>query len=394
MRSLEERLDRLYERLQEGNVLEIAILGLGSVGCYLLDYLLSLSDPGISITVMGRNYQKMEKDVNIAKTAASIRGCLRSQIAIREADFNNIDALSGIISESGPDFIVNSSRAYSNLKYGGISWHYLRAYGIWAPLSVKYIKNIMKACEMADTHAIVINTSYSDATNAWIRTSGLTPPDFGSGNLNHLIPRIRFALSKLYGIADQSEIDITLATSHFHDVLISKEGHDGGISPLLNVCIKERKTNVDHKEIYSLCAIPMPSDQKRNMMNASSNFEIITKITGSITQGEAFKFHSPGVFGMIGGYPVLVDFSRDNGDKRCRIFDAHFTISEMEEVNKKSIFLDGIERVEEGVLTYTDALISKARESFGYVPPKVIALDESDEVARELIKNIIEKFKD
>ena len=71
----------------------IMIIGLGSVGVYLLDYLISLSDKRLHIVVAGRNAEKMQKDVNIVRTAAAIRGQLRSKIDV-EADCNLEDVSS------------------------------------------------------------------------------------------------------------------------------------------------------------------------------------------------------------------------------------------------------------------------------------------------------------
>ena len=134
-----------------------------------------------------------------------------------------------------PDFIINSSRVYSGLKYGSLSWNNLRAYGIWTPLSIRYARNIMKAYEAADCDAISINTSYSDAVIPWLKSAGNAYFDFGSGNLNHLIPRMKFYIADKYGIENLNEIDITLCVSHFHDVVISKEGHSEGVDILLDV---------------------------------------------------------------------------------------------------------------------------------------------------------------
>lgn len=53
--------------------------------------------------------------------------------------------------------------------------------------------------------------------------------------------------------------------------------------------------------------IPMPVDQKRNMMNASSNFDIIYSILDAIRNHKKIKFHSPGAQGEIGGYPYIID---------------------------------------------------------------------------------------
>ena len=109
-------------------------------------------------------------------------------------DLDNIESIKRCLQENHPDIIVNTSRVYAGLKYGSISWKNFRAYGIWTPLSIKYIKNIMEAVETEAESAIVINTSYSDAVIPWLKSAGKAYPDFGSGNLNHLIPRIRFAV--------------------------------------------------------------------------------------------------------------------------------------------------------------------------------------------------------
>lgn len=108
----------------------------------------------------------------------------RSEIKVYgNVDFNSITSVAACMEEYKPDIIVNSSRAYSGLKYGSISWDNIRAYGIWAPLAVKYIKKMMQVYEQAGCHAVVINTSYSDDVIPWLKSAGLPYPDFGSGNI-------------------------------------------------------------------------------------------------------------------------------------------------------------------------------------------------------------------
>lgn len=85
-------------------------------------------------------------------------------------------------SRQHPDFIVNTSGACTRVKCGSISWDKIRAYGIWTPLAVRYAKAVMQAVELADSQAIVINTSYSDAVIPWLKGAGLPYPDFGSEN--------------------------------------------------------------------------------------------------------------------------------------------------------------------------------------------------------------------
>jgi hypothetical protein len=331
----------------------------------------------------------MQSDVNITLVAANIRRARPIKCEIHEADFTDKSQLAEIVKKISPDFIVNSSRAYSHLKYGSISWKTVRAYGIWSPLSVKYIKNIMQAVQDADVTSVVINTSYSDVTNAWLKTAEKLYPVFGSGNLNHLIPRLRFAIANEAQINDIENIEIVIATSHFHDVVISKEGQTEGIEPLIDVRYHGKPLSVDLPKVYAKCAISMPVDAKRNMMNASSNYEIITVLLKAISTRSKQILHIPGALGYVGGYPVSVDGTSEQAI--IRINEDFFSLPKMQEVNAKSIYLDGIEDVKNGILYYTDELIEKTQKHFGYRLPKQVSLEDSDLVASEIITNIIEK---
>lgn len=388
MKNINEKLALLQGKIENNSPIVIMIIGLGSVGLYLLDYLLSLSDPQLRIVVVGRNSEKMLKDVNIVKTAATIRKQLQSKIFIEsECDLDSIQTISEILKKHQPDFIINSSRVYSGLKYGSISWSKLRAYGVWTPLSMRYAKNIMAVYELADCDAITINTSYSDAVIPWLKSAGKTFFDFGSGNLNHLIPRIKFYIADKMGIDNLNNIDVTLAVSHFHDVVISKEGHAEGENVLLDIRYQGKKCNYDTKDLLRSCMIPMPVDQKRNMMNASSNFDIIYSILDAIRNHKKIKFHSPGAQGEIGGYPYIIDGTKQ---KVTSYFDTTiFSMEEMRVANKCSIYLDGVDRVENGCLFYTKELLDKVYRTFSVRLPHKIEYQAIETVGRMIIDQII-----
>ncbi len=388
MKTINDKLNFLQQKLGADDIVKVMIVGLGSVGGYLLDYLVNLRDARMEIIVTGRNRDKLEQDVNIIRTAATIRGVLRSKITIDGGcDLDNIDSITETFFRHQPDFIVNSSRVYAGLKYGSISWHALRAYGIWTPLSIRYTRNIMEGYRMAGCSAIVINTSYSDAVIPWLKSAGEVFPDFGSGNLNHLIPRIKFYIAEQYQIDNLNDIDVTLAVSHFHDVVISKEGHAEGQDLLLDVRYQGKHLDAEQSEIFNHCAIAMPVDQKRNMMNASSNFSIIHAILEAIRLKKREKIHSPGVQGEIGGYPYIID-----GEKMNSYFDESiFSMSQMREANRRSIALDGIENVVDGKLIYTDALVANVRNAFNVDLPKVVYFNEIDKVGDFLVEQIIMK---
>lgn len=390
MNNLNDKLHLLEYKIEKNEPITIMIIGLGSVGCYLLDYLISLSDPQLKIVVVGRNRDKMQMDVNIIRTASTIRRQCRSEIKVAgNCDLNDVESIAAVLHAEKPDFLVNSSRVYSGLKYGSISWSKLRAYGIWTPLSIRFAKNIMEAYAKADCRGISINTSYSDAVIPWLKSAGKSYFDFGSGNLNHLIPRMKFYISEKFGIKNLNEIDVTLAVSHFHDVVISKEGHAEGQDILLDVKYQGKPLEFDKAELLKACSIPMPTDQKRNMMNASSNFDIICSVLTALRENRQMKIHTPGVGGEIGGYPVIID-----GANTTAFFDESiWTMDEMRNANRKSIYCDGVEDVREGCLVYTDELLEKVKNAFGCVLPKKVPFADIDEVAGRIIREVIENDK-
>jgi hypothetical protein len=77
---------------------------------------------------------------------------------------------------------------------------------------------------------------------------------------------------------------------------------------------------VNKSEVFKVCKIDMPIYQKRNMMNAFSNFNIIYSILDSIKNKRQNKIHSPIANGEIGGYPVILD-------GRGYALKAHFDVS-------------------------------------------------------------------
>ncbi len=387
MRTLQDRLAAVETHVRNDNV-TVMIIGLGSVGTYLLDYLVSRNDEAVKVVVVGRNYEKMEKNVNIVRVAALIRGLNRTAIQIQGGvDFTDVDSVQAAIEKYEPDFIVNSSRAYPGLKYGSISWANVRAYGIWTPLAIRFTKNVMEACDKADTNAVVINTSYSDAVIPWLKSAGKAYPDFGSGNMNHLIPRIKFAAAEMLGIKDFWNVDVMFAAGHFHDVCISKEGQTEGVNLPLKIYYEGKEVHLDHNEIFSRCKIAMPVDAQRNMMNASSDYQIIEAVINAVRTGEGHRVFIPGAFGEIGGYPVLIGYRENRLD--AWIDESVFSFDEMNKADRLSMALDGVEDVVNGTLVYTDHLIEKARKAFGVELPKKVAFDDIEKTAKFIIDEII-----
>ena len=61
----------------------------------------------------------------------------------------------------------------------------------------------------------------------------------------------------------------------------------------------------------------------------------------------------------------------------------------MKQVNRNSIYCDGIENVVDGCLVYTDELIAKVKDRFNVDIPKRVHLTDAEKVANLLIEGII-----
>ena len=61
--------------------------------------------------------------------------------------------------------------------------------------------------------------------------------------------------------------------------------------------------------------------------------------------------------------------------------------------NQESIYLDGIENIEDGVLTYTDELLEKVKAAFGVELGKRVPYKDVGKTAQYIIEEIIEKNK-
>lgn len=81
----------------------------------------------------------------------------------------------------------------------------------------------------------------------------------------------------------------------------------------------------------------------------------------------------------------------ETGDVKTYICEDYFPLEEMRKKNRESIYLDGIENVEDGTLTYTDELITKVKQSFGVNLEKKVNFNDIDHTASFIIREIIER---
>lgn len=80
------------------------------------------------------------------------------------------------------------------------------------------------------------------------------------------------------------------------------------------------------------------------------------------------------------------------GDRiKASIYDKMFSLEDMRQKNRASIYLDGIENISDGVLVYTDELLRKVKTAFGVNLMKKVSFDNIETAVDLIIREIIEK---
>lgn len=374
----------------------IMICGVGSVGSYLLDFLINDSDlTNIKIVLIGRNRDKLNRLKNMCDLTSTLRNkesCLREfEIESDICDLANLVDVTAILNKYHPNIIVNTSRSYSGVKYGSISKDL--GYGMWAPFSYHLFEILMDARELAskcddEYDPWIINSSLPDITiPMWIRSHAnehvkSVSKILGSGNIYHLVGRLNFLYHDNFSIVG----------SHRTSSVATKTG------TVPESWIKIYSQNLHRVLSYSeVCArlknvtsekFPIEEGSFRNKMNASSNYSLIRMILG---YGGINTLHSSGFCGNVGGYPITMHhffaetFPTVDFDK--------FDLNELVAINEQSMKGDGISVLENGDIEFEKDLLDGCYSKFGIKLPQILHTRNKDELEsyrQNLISNVLE----
>lgn len=363
---------------------KVLIAGYGSAGQYLIDFI--LKDHRINnvseIHIMSRKpTDDVAPRLEISRVAAGISERF-IPIEYHQCNFNNIQQMSSLLDQIRPDLIVYTGRYASGIKYGAYSYPYDIGYGVWMPMSVPYIHNLMKAVKDAGLtdSCKVINTSFPDGVNMLLDQNGLAP-FCGAGNVNHLIPRIKRAAAEIYN-KNINDISVQLIGSHYLNTYVSKNGSDRGCPSILSIYSRDEEDPLYDDEdetrnspeskalIYSKSKDNTAGGQIRNQMIATDCAELVRVITRRDKDScyDSSVFHIPGFKGLPGGFPVYYDSSLEG-----------FCPTRSDEVIK-SVNVEGLRRdgviIRDGGIEFTDEVRDKMKKYYGIEYPEWIHLEE------------------
>lgn len=382
---------------------KVLIAGYGSAGQYLVDFL--MKDHRIQnlkeICIISRApEEQVEPRLNITRVAAGLSGRY-IPIRYRQCDFNNVDQLATILTQENPQIVVYTGRYASGLKYGEFSYPYDIGYGVWIPMSLPYIYNLMKAHKAAGSTAKVINTSFPDGVNYLLgQVEDADTPYCGAGNLNHLIPRIKRAVSEIFPCRIE-DLEVDLACAHYVNTYVSKEGTERNGASLLNVwdpgdlyngtyCEDEDLSHQDpYKfEIFKRCKDISASGQIRNQMIATDCAELVRLLTAGGDLRHESAIHVPGVEGRPGGQRYVITRNPDTNENEL-VSSSRWSQDEIFKTNLTGLYNDGIE-IKESKIFFTDYSRDKMKEVYGLDYPKYLEACDAQKFADEISQKLRE----
>lgn len=365
---------------------KILIAGYGSAGQYVLDFIARMDELRDSeIVVMSRTPgEDIIGRINITAVSAGIMGYY-PKIRYICNDLNDVARTAEILKEENPDIIAYTGRFIKGIKYGAYSYPNEIGYGAWIPLAIPLIYKLMLAVKSSGINTKVINSSFPDGVNPALESIGLAPFT-GAGNLNHLIPRLTLAIANKYGLSPY-DVNVDLVGSHYLNTYVSKEGSSKGSPYVLKFSTTGRSeliqyheiTGADAEELFSHCSDKTASGPTRNLMIASDIAQIIKSLSGH----NVTKIHLPGPQGLPGGYPVFLS-------RNMLINDAGINPSEAILTNLNSLRYDGIDDISEGVITFTEELISKMKNVFNIEYPKSLKVEDCEDFAYVIKAKLLE----
>ena len=125
--------------------MKVMIIGYGSTGKYVLDFLLSLPEvENMEIVIATRDIEDARKHMNLSVISSGIRSYFPGNVKCLRMDLNYIDNAARILDEEKPDILAYTARWLKGLKYGQYSYPCNIGYGVWSPMSAVLIYKLMQ----------------------------------------------------------------------------------------------------------------------------------------------------------------------------------------------------------------------------------------------------------
>lgn len=348
----------IISKINKGVNKKILILGLGNITGHLIEFLSRTNFNG-EICIISRNEDNLEKKCNNVMFGTCLQNLPIKNIKYFALDIkNNKEQLKKVLADFKPDIIVNGAVSQAS-QICNYKTTYMKGCNGWLVFGLNIIKSLLDALKELNMNPYILNTAQTDVIGCVFKKLGYNMEKFtGVGNINHNIPKIKYAIKKLYGY-DFNRVQVKMISAHWFGNSLSKQKWSKCPYKIqISVDGKNITDKLNLSNIFDNTKINIPPGKEHNHFVAS---EIITVIE-SLSKQEKTLIHCCNVFGYPGGYPCLIN---KDGIK-ISLFD-NITLDEAININWEGNKLDGLEEINEnGEIIVTEECYNLFLKFFNY----------------------------
>jgi hypothetical protein len=356
----------------------IMVVGAGDIGTKTAFALVHDNRPR-TLLLAGRNHDAVDRYVNLTRFSALQRG-FAPAITGATIDLDDIERTATVIDEFQPDVIFAAATVQSwwvlfNLPKPKFDRLYPARFGPWLPMHLAPVAALMQAVRMSGTQAMVVNAAFPDAVNPALAADHMSP-HVGIGNLANNVPALRCAIAEDLGVPPD-QVDVRFVAHHFVSHRLSRAGDTGGAPFDLSATVgSERVAAIDPQALFK--ALPTRYPRTGGMTGQAMTVASALSVLEPLVDRTSAATHAPGVSGLVGGYPVLIE----DGEVALNLAP-HLTAAAAADINEQGQRHDGIARIDNGYATFEDWAVDILRTELGYECKRMHWTEAADR-AREL----------
>lgn len=356
----------------------LLLISLGQLNGHILEAV-ARSGAFAEILVAGRDPARGLRKTNQARIGAAIEGHYPA-IRFVELDVNKASA-ARILREIAPDVALAAPSMLPWWRLDRLKGSRARAaravpFAGWIACHLAPMLAVRGAWADSGLEVPWVGASYPDVVNAVLHRSG-PGPVCGVGNVDEVIPKIRFAVAGETG-CDPSAVSVRLVAQHALEYFVYREAETppGEAPPFMLRAELDGRDVSDVAMRAILDPFPIPYELDFNLLTASCALKLLPALAGYAS----VHMHVPAPNGLPGGYPVRVEAGRVSLD-----LPADWAVEDAVAGNVASLPWDGLQSIEpDGTVVFTQAT-SRALFALAGRHYDSLAPDGAAAMARELV---------
>jgi hypothetical protein len=365
------------------------VFGIGKVGGPVVDQL-ALRYPGHRYVVVSRSAERAEKRANLTRYLCSQWGRY-PDLRWGTTDLLDVERTATLIDEHRPDVVFNATTPFpwwllDNLPPPYNVLTYTAGLGMWCAVDCVLPLRLGHALEQARARPVYVNGCYPDVVNAFLRETSHRPV-VGIGNFSNVVPGLTLTFADELGQRPQ-DVRIQLVCNHYTGLNAPTVGGTAGAPYHLTVSHPAGRVVFDAPDDTPFALLKSRYPRVRGLDGQGVTVTSAATVLATFLNGERRRHHTPGPLGLVGGYPVEI---AEDGTVALDLppgVDRERAV----QINVEGQRFDGIQDVEPGRVTITDAASDVLYKITGVELPPVTTANVAD-VAREVVDRLNQRYE-